>query len=242
VRVSPEPIEAVIWDYGGVISTPPFRGIGAFEREHGYPPGSVLELIFGDRAYIGAGGGGDPGDGTAPEAASVVHDWHRLEIGELTMVEYMTGVAERAPEVIGRPLDFDAYRRFMRDMPIGVHWPVVHRIRELKQSGIRVALLTNNVKEFGEGWRSTFPVDELFEIVVDSSAVGMRKPDPRIYRLTCAQIDATPTVSVFLDDNLDNVNAARALGMEGVQVGEDPFAAIAELDAILERRGTRAVT
>jgi putative hydrolase of the HAD superfamily len=236
--VTDRPVEAVIWDYGGVISSPLFRGIDAFEADLGYPLGSVLELIFGERAYVGGDAGGDPSDGpTAPESA-VTHDWHRLEIGEITMLEYMTGVVERAPDIIGAPLDLDAYQRFMRDMPLGTHWPVVHRIRALRRDGIRLALLTNNVREFGDAWRSTFPVDELFEIVVDSSHVGMRKPDPRIYLLTCERVGVDPEAAVFLDDNRDNIEAARALGMDAVHFGEEPLPSLAELDAILQRRGT----
>ena len=242
-----EPVEAVIWDYGGVISSPLFRGIGTFEADLGYPAGSILELIFGESAYIGVegqahghGGGGDPCDGAPPASASAVtHDWHRLEIGELSISEYMAGVIERAPAVLGKPIDLEAYRRFMREMPMGVHWPVVHRIRDLKAAGLHVALLTNNVKEFGDAWRSTFPVDELFEVVVDSSHVGMRKPDPRIYLLTCGRMGVAPTTAVFVDDNRDNCENARAVGIEAVHFGTDPFEALAELDAILDRRGTR---
>jgi epoxide hydrolase-like predicted phosphatase len=238
-------IDAVIFDYGGVISSPLFRGVDQLEIEFGYPPGSVLQLLFGDAAYIGvegrgtigdASGGGDPVDGAT---SAVTHDWHRLEVGEISMAEYFGSVAERAPAILGKPLDLDAYQTFARDMPIGIHWPVVHRIRELRADRIPVALLTNNVKEFGEGWRATFPVDELFEIVVDSSHVGMRKPDPRIYELTCERLGVEPTAAVFLDDNADNVAAAAALGMETVHVHDDPWAALAALDAILERRGVR---
>ena len=118
-----------------------------------------------------------------------------------------------------------------------MQWPIVHEIRRLREEGIAVALLTNNVKEFGDSWRASFPVDELFEIVVDSSEVGMRKPDPRIYELTCSRAGVRPDESVFLDDNVDNVAAARALGIETVHVGRDPLATIAELRAILDRRG-----
>jgi putative hydrolase of the HAD superfamily len=239
--VDDAPIEAVIWDYGGVISTPLFRGIGRFEADMGYPEGSVLELIFGESAYIGSEGGGDPGDGAPPEAASAVtHDWHRLETGEIGLDEYMAGVVERAPQVLGRPIDLEGYHQFTRDMPLGIHWPVVHRIRRLQTEGMKLALLTNNVKEFGSAWRATFPVDELFAVVVDSSEVGVRKPDRRIYLLTCERLAIEPTSAVFIDDNRDNVEAARAVGMEAVQFGEDPVAVISELDTILERRGTRA--
>ena len=67
----------------------------------------------------------------------------------------------------------------------------------------------------------------------------MRKPDRRIYLLTCERIGVAPEASVFVDDNADNIGAAAALGMETVHFGEDPFVAVAELDAILERRGTQ---
>jgi putative hydrolase of the HAD superfamily len=241
LRAVAEPVEAVIWDYGGVISSPLFRGIGRFEADMGYPEGSVLELIFGEGGYVGGEGGGDPCDGAAPDAAAAVtHDWHRLETGRIGLDEYFAGVVKRAPDVLGRPIDLDAYRQFTHDMPLGIHWPVVHRIRRLQTEGLKLALLTNNVKEFGSAWRATFPVDELFEVVVDSSEVGVRKPDRRIYLLTCERLAVEPTAAVFIDDNRDNVAAARAVGMDAVQFGEDPLAVISELDAILERRGTRA--
>jgi putative hydrolase of the HAD superfamily len=242
----PRPIEAVVFDYGGVISSPLFRGIGRFEADMGYPAGSVLELLFGETTYIGVEGRAVLRDrprvtlDSVPEAArAVTHDWHRLEIGELSLEQYFAGVTERAPAVLGKPIDFDAYRRFTADMPIGVHWPVVHRVRELRNDGLKVALLTNNVKEWGDHWRATFPIDELFEVVVDSSEVGMRKPDTRIYELTCERLGVAPQASTFVDDNTENVAAARGLGMEVVLFGDDPWVAIAELDAILHRRGTQ---
>jgi putative hydrolase of the HAD superfamily len=146
-------------------------------------------------------------------------------------------VRARAPEVLGQPINMDAYLKFMAEMPVGVHWPVVHRARELLADGVPIALLTNNVKEWGDHWRATFPVDELFEIVVDSSDVGMRKPDARIYLLTCERLGVAPEACVFVDDNAENVAAARALGMETVHFGENPFVAVDELDGVLERRG-----
>ena len=129
---------------------------------------------------------------------------------------------------------------FIQATGVRVQWPIVHEIRRLRDAGVPLALLTNNVKEFGDAWRSSFPVDELFEIVVDSSEVGMRKPDPRIYELTCERAGVATEESVFLDDNGDNVAAARALGIETVHVGADPIAVITELGEILERRGVRS--
>jgi putative hydrolase of the HAD superfamily len=232
-------IEAVIFDYGGVFSSPLFRGIGKFEADMGYPSGAVLELLFGDKAYVGVEGWvhAEPTDTAVEPREAVTHDWHRMEIGEITLEDWFAGVQARAPEVLGQPINMDAYLTFMAEMPVGVHWPVVHRARELLADGVPIALLTNNVKEWGDHWRATFPVDELFEIVVDSSDVGMRKPDARIYLLTCERLGVAPDASVFIDDNAENIAAARALGMETVHFGEDPFAAVDELDAILDRRG-----
>jgi putative hydrolase of the HAD superfamily len=241
-------IRAVIFDYGGVISSPLFRGIGEFEAAEGYRKGSLLQLLFGETHYIGVHGrsvaeelaaddlGGDPDSLESEGEADDVPAWHRLERGEIDMAEYYAIIVERAPALLGRSIDFDAYGRFMRSSAPGVHWEVVHRIRELR-GAVKLGLLTNNVKEFGEHWRSTFPIDELFEVVVDSSHVGMRKPDPEIYLLTCAQLGIEPGDAVFVDDNADNVAAARALGMETVHFGDDPRVALAELDGVLERRG-----
>jgi epoxide hydrolase-like predicted phosphatase len=234
-------IEAIVFDYGGVISSPLFRGIGDFEAASGYPTGSLLRLLFGEVHYVGVEGRA-VADSLAESAEAAMetvddHDWHRLERGEIDFATYFEGLRARAPEILGRELDVGAYGRFMASTAIGVHWPVVHRIRELKATGVRLALLTNNVAEFGDHWRATFPIDELFEVVVDSSSVGLRKPDPAIYLLTLERVGTRPAATVFLDDNADNVRTARALGMETVHVGEDPWAAIAELDAILERRG-----
>ena len=235
-------IEGVIFDYGGVISARLFDGLDGFEASMGYPKGAVGRLMFGDtNDHLSHGrpsGGGDPMDGAADDGP--VHDFHLLEMGRLSLADYMSGLVERAPEVLGRPLDLDAYAEFSRSMPLLVQWPVVHEIRRLKDEGVRLALLTNNVKEFGSAWRATFPVDELFPVVVDSSEVGMRKPDPRIYELTCERVGVRPAAAVFLDDNEDNVAAAAGIGIETVLVGRDPRETIADLRAILDRRGVRA--
>jgi putative hydrolase of the HAD superfamily len=215
-------VEAVIFDYGGVISVPFLRDLDRFEAEMGYPNGSVRLLMFGEsHSHL-------------PDAAAEVHDFHRLETGEVSLDEYLQGLEQRAPEIIGQPIDFGAYLRFTQSTPIGVHWPVVHRIRALHAEGMKLGLLTNNVKEFGDSWRASFPAEELFEVIVDSCQVGLRKPDPRIYQLTCERLGVAPTSAVFVDDNIDNIEAAAALGIRTVLFGNDPLAAIAELDELLE--------
>ena len=81
-----------------------------------------------------------------------------------------------------------------------------------------MAILTNNVREWEELWRAKLPVDEIFELVVDSAWVGMRKPDPRIYQLTVERLgdDVEPHECLFVDDNEANIEAARELGMTAV--------------------------
>ena len=238
-------ITTVVFDYVGVISSPLFVGIGEFEAAEGYARGTLLRLLFGEVGYVGVEGravadaiAGDPDAAEATGEVTDEPDWHLLEKGRIDFATYFERITEKAPSVLGRALDGDAYGRFMRRAAPGVHWMVVHKIRELKTRGLRLGLLTNNIKEFGEHWRATFPIDELFEDVVDSSHVGMRKPDREIYELTCARLRITPQEAIFVDDNLDNVAAARSYGMEAVHFGEDPWHALAEVDAILVRRGT----
>jgi putative hydrolase of the HAD superfamily len=239
-------ISTVIFDFGGVISSPLFVGIGAFEASEGYPKGSLLQLLFGETHYIGVEGravaeamADDP---DAAEAAGEVldePDWHLLEKGQLDVGTYFSRLSERAPAILGREIDMESYGRFWRTTAPGVHWMVVHKIRELKSRGLRLGLLTNNVKEFGEHWRTMFPLEELFEEVVDSSHVGMRKPEREIYELTCSRMGVKPTETVFIDDNADNIAAARAYGMEVVHFGVNPWEALRQLEAILERRGVK---
>ena len=238
-------ISSVIFDFGGVISSPLFVGIGAFEEAEGYPKGSLLRLLFGDTSYIGVEGravadalAADPDAAEQEGEIADEPDWHLLEKGKLDIATYFERMVEKAPSVIGRPIDMESYGRFWRQTAPGVHWTVVHKMRDLRSRGLRIGLLTNNVKEFGDNWRAMFPIDELCDEVVDSSHVGMRKPDPEIYLLTCERMQIEPGEAVFLDDNAENVAAAKAVGMEAVHFVE-PELALAELETILLARGTR---
>jgi putative hydrolase of the HAD superfamily len=110
------------------------------------------------------------------------------------------------------------------------HPDVVDCTRELRAAGYRTGLVTNNALEIRERWRAVLPLDELFDVVVDSSEVGMRKPAPGIYELALGMLEgADAERAIFLDDLPANVRAAENLGMRGILVGEDPVTAIAEL-------------
>ena len=100
-------------------------------------------------------------------------------------------------------------------------------------AGLRTALVTNNIAEFGDAWRSLVPVDELFDVVVDSCHAGVRKPDVRIFELALDALAVAPERAAYLDDHPANVEAAETLGMHGIVVGEDRLAAFDELDALV---------
>jgi putative hydrolase of the HAD superfamily len=210
----------VLFDYAGVLGTPPFDGLAEWEREMGYPEGATLRVIMrGD--YL------DPRSG---------HPFHAVETGRLDLHEFLEQAAEGSEELLaGRRFDPDEYLRFLSEPYFGAQWPLVHRARDLRAQGYRVAVVTNNIREWEAIWTGTIPLG-WFDVVVDSCMVGVRKPDPEIYLLACDRLGVTPSESVFLDDMATNVDGARAVGMEAIHV-VDVGAALAELDAIVARRG-----
>jgi putative hydrolase of the HAD superfamily len=105
-------------------------------------------------------------------------------------------------------------------------------IHDLKSAGIPIGILTNNVKEFREWWWPLMDFAAIFDTIVDSHEVGMRKPNPAIYQLTMDRLGATATRTAFLDDLEANVEAANALGMHGVHVEEDSSGAILRARAL----------
>jgi putative hydrolase of the HAD superfamily len=198
----------------------------------------VSKLLFG--------GSTPPDDDGAPAApmgdyAAVadlvdgadVPDWHLLEIGELSLADFHDRLVERSPHFLdGAQLDLALYADFLRTLTLGIHWEVVHRVRRLKADGYGTAILTNNIREWGSVWRSSIPL-EIFDVVVDSCEVGLRKPDPAIFLLACERLGVTPRAAVFLDDISGNIVAARGVGLHGILV-EDPLQAMLELDRLLE--------
>jgi epoxide hydrolase-like predicted phosphatase len=208
-------IQAVLFDYGGVFTEAPSRVLRRMAQDIGAPPRQLFEVIFG------------------PSHADSDHPWHRLERGELTLVEAREQIMQ-----LGRQdgLEADPFT-FLEGMGAGgggVREEVSSCVREVRADGRRTALVTNNAVEFRAYWRKSLPLDELFDAVIDSSEVGMRKPDPGIFHLTLDRLGGIePQRSVLLDDFNGNIEAARAVGMHGVLVGEDPRPALQELRALL---------
>ena len=203
--------DAVVFDFSGVVVSSAFSALTSVLGDQLEPEAAMLLLL-------------------GPYDEDTDHPWHQVERGERTMADW---VAYVDAEATGRGLtvDWGAMGRVFKTLE--VYDVVVDRIRALRADGYRTALLTNNIKEGSQTWRAMVPVDELFDAVVDSSAVGMRKPDPRIYLLTLELLGGIdPSRAVFLDDHPGNVVGARAAGLVGIVV-DDPVDAIAELDALL---------
>jgi epoxide hydrolase-like predicted phosphatase len=205
-------VNAVLFDFGGVFMDSPFAAVRAFGAQKGIAPERVLELIFG--AYD----------------TDTDHPWHRLERGELSLAD-----AREAIMTLGEPdhrIDlFEALGSLTRAK---IRDDVIDVARAARTNGVKTAIVTNNVREFGDGWRSMLPVDELFDAVIDSAHVGVRKPDPRIFHMTLERLGGiAPQDAVFLDDFHGNVTAAERLGMRGILVEEDHRPAIALLRTLL---------
>ncbi len=208
-------IEAVLFDFGGVFTGSPFHAVRESDRLGGHDPEVVIEVVFG------------------PYDRDTDHPWHRLERGEVSLAD-AHGLLVALARERGIEFDpFDALKGMAFDGSGGTD-EFVARTRALRTDGYRTALVTNNVREFNDGWRKVIPVDDLFDVVVDSSVIGMRKPDPRIFHHTLAALGGiAPERAVFLDDFPGNVDAAIALGMHGILVGVDRLAAITVLDELL---------
>ena len=194
-------IEMLISDFGGVLTTPLFQSFAAIHDAAGIPPESLGIAL----ARITEKTGANP--------------LFELECGRIPEAEFTRAMSEQLAEDLERPVDFgELGLRFFEalDPNIGM----IDLIREVRREGLRTALLTNNVKEWEPLWRSMLPVDELFETVVDSAFVGVRKPDPWIYELTLERVELPPGACLFVDDLEINCEAASDLGFEVVHFRE----------------------
>jgi epoxide hydrolase-like predicted phosphatase len=210
-------IRAVVSDFGGVLTSPLSDSFFIYGERIGLTPERFWEAIV-----------------KATEAAGGAHPLFLLERGEITEAEFLRRLEAHLDGV-----SLEGFARAFFDH-LEPNEPVIGYLRELRDRGLRMALLTNNVREWEPLWRPKLPdIDEIFEVVVDSAFVGMRKPEPDIYLLTVDRLGGglRPHDCVFLDDVEVNCEAARALGMRAVRY-EAPDQAIADLGAVLREEGT----
>jgi putative hydrolase of the HAD superfamily len=110
---------------------------------------------------------------------------------------------------------------------------MIDYMRALGRRGYKLAICTNNVREWAHHWRSMLPVDEIFDVVVDSAFVGTRKPEPEIYRITLERLSVDPAAALFVDDLELNCDAARELGLSAVWF-QTTDQAISEIESALD--------
>jgi putative hydrolase of the HAD superfamily len=206
-------VEAIISDFGGVLTTPLLHAFAAIQEDDGLDAGDLGSALRRIAERDGA------------------HPLYELECGRMTERDFMDRLRAQLREDLGREVALHEFaeRYFARLAP---NQPMLAFLSELRERGYRLAMLTNNVREWEARWRAMLPVDELFEVVVDSAFVGVRKPDPEIYKLTCERLGVAPEQCLFVDDIEVNCAAAAALGMVAVWFRDTPQA-IAEMRAAL---------
>jgi putative hydrolase of the HAD superfamily len=205
-------IEAVISDFGGVLTVPLNEAFTRANAEVGVP----VEAL-GKAMRIAAARDGEP-------------PVFKLERGQISEAEFLDVLGEALEQVLGHPVDLDGYgERLMRALEPNV--PLLDYYRTVRERGIRFAICTNNVREWQPRWLPTLPPG-LFELIVDSGFEGTRKPEPEIYELVLTRLGLPAEACVFVDDMEINVDAARERGMHGV-VFRDTVQAVAELSAML---------
>ena len=212
-------VDTVIFDLGGVLA--------ANGRQSDFAarfPAEVAETV--KRIFMG------------PYHEDTDHPWHRLERGEIPMDEMRRlnalALAEAGIQLPPMPASDPESGRAAAAFSFEPNVPVIALVERLRAEGIRLGVLTNNVAEFRPLWTTMMDFDALFDDVVDSSAVGLRKPNPAIYHLALERLGASASTTAFLDDVQSNVDAAVAVGMVGVFVDVDPTAAV---DQVLSLTG-----
>lgn len=191
-------IEAIVCDFGGVLTTPLLDAFLGLQESHGIP----LEAFGAALARAAAEDGG-------------ANPLFELETGRLTEEQFVAKLGGALRSELGRDVDLARFGEsfFGHLQP---NDELFAFMRNLHGRGYRMAILTNNVREWEPLWRAMLPVDEIFELVVDSGFVGVRKPDPRIYELTLERLGIAAAATLFVDDMEINCDAARALGMSAV--------------------------
>jgi putative hydrolase of the HAD superfamily len=209
-------IRAVISDFGGVLTTPLMRAFAALQDEIGIDPGTLGRAMqrIADR------------EGE--------HPLYELERGRTTEEAFLKKLSTELAVDLGHEPELHRFGEIYFDA-LRVNEPMIEVMRDARDRGFRMALLTNNVREWEPRWRSMVAVDEIFELVVDSAFVGMRKPEPEIYELTVERLGdgIAPDDCIFVDDVEVNVATARAIGMRGIHF-RDNEQAIPEIEAALD--------
>ena len=206
-------VRAIVSDFGGVLTTPLLSSFVAVQDEIGIAPEHLGKAMRAATEKRGE------------------NPLYELERGELAESDFLELLADALEPLAGHRPHLHRFREVYFEALHPNH-ETIALMRELKAGGLKMALLTNNVKEWEPLWRSMLPVDEIFEEIVDSAFVGARKPEARIYELTLERIGMPAEACLFIDDIQPNCEGAEAIGMRAVHF-RDNEQAIGEIRAAL---------
>jgi putative hydrolase of the HAD superfamily len=209
-------LRAVVSDFGGVLTTPLLAAFAAFQDDSGISPENLGLAMR---------------KGLAEDEELPLF---KLERGEISEDEFVERLEDGLESILGHRPHLHHFRHKFFGA-LDPNEEMIELMQELKASGLKMAMLTNNVREWEPLWRSMLPVDEIFEEIVDSAFVGCRKPESRIYRLTLERIGIPAEACLFVDDLEVNCEAAEEAGMRVVHFRENEQA-IAEIRAALDGR------
>ena len=212
-----QPVGAVISDFGGVLTSPLLVSFQAFQESSGIS----LEELGKGMAALADRRGSNP--------------LFELETARITEAEFLTELAAQLSDQLGRPVTLDGFGEYYF-ANLEPNEPMIDYMRSLRRRGYKLAICTNNVREWEPLWRRMLPVDEIFDVVVDSAFVGTRKPEPRIYELTLDRLGVDAVAAVMIDDVELNCAAARELGIRAIWF-RDAEQAIADTEAALREAG-----
>ena len=206
-------IEAIVCDFGGVLTTPLMQSFIAFQDHTGIKSEDLGKAM----------GAIAERDGDNP--------LFRLERGEVSEADFLDLLRDGLEPLLGHRPEMHGFREVYFDA-LDPNGPMIELMRELKESGYRMAMLTNNVREWEPLWRPMLPVDEIFEFVVDSGFVGVRKPEGRIYEMVLERLSLPAEACLFVDDVEVNISGAERAGMRAVHF-RDNEQAIADIRSAL---------
>jgi putative hydrolase of the HAD superfamily len=191
------PVRAVVSDFGGVLTSPLLDSFLAFQDSSGIS----LEQLGLAMAAVAEQTGANP--------------LFELETGRMTEAAFLRALEVELSRLLQRDVELHGFgeRYFEHLHPNTV---LIDYMGALRERGYKLAICTNNVREWESLWRAKLPVDEIFEVVVDSAFVGVRKPEPQIYELTLERLGVSAAEALLVDDIEINCDAARRLGMQAV--------------------------
>ena len=183
-------IQAVLFDYGGVIGRLDHEETGRLEQKYGLPPGGLFSALY------------------------QIPEWRELSLGRGSEKEWLKAVLERLYELAGRPIP--GIRQEWPKIWRGLNEDVVSLVRSLR-SRYKVGLLSNATKDLEEMLLEHHGITDLFDAIINSARVGLAKPDVRIFHLAAERLGVPASACVFTDDLAHNVEGARAAGMRAFQ-------------------------